>query len=80
MTTFGPRPVISEAVVMPDHRRYLAFSYNNKPRVGLDLCDDMRTNKNRVIYTLDGIRTMKKDVMLEVRDVTTLEVPACGIS
>ena len=36
--------------------------YNGKPRFGLDLGDDERPGtNNRVVLTLDGIRTLNKD-------------------
>lgn len=60
--------------VLPPKVRYIACTYNGKPRVGLELGDDSRTNKNLLVATLDGYRTFRKDAMMSVRDVTTLEV------
>lgn len=44
--------------------------YNGKPRFGLDMGDDERPGtNNRVVLTLDGIRTFDKDKMVGLRVV-----------
>lgn len=56
-----------------DYPRWIACFYNGKPRVGLDLGDDQRPGtRNRVVITLDGIRTFKTAQMFDLRDVTTI--------
>lgn len=63
----------SSCIVEPTNYRWIACVYNGKPRIGLDLGDDSRPGtNNRVVLTLDGIRTFKKDGMIGLRDVTTL--------
>lgn len=61
--------------VLADNFRYITCTYHGKPRVGLDLGDDTRPGtSNRVIITLDGIRTLKKDKMIALEDITTLVI------
>lgn len=40
----------------------LHFTYNGKPRRGIDLGNDSRPDtNNRMVFTLDGLRSFKKD-------------------
>lgn len=63
----------SSTLVEPPSNRWLQLEYNDKIRIGLDMGDDARPgSNNRVVITLDGIRTFNKDLMENVEDVTTL--------
>lgn len=48
----------------------MACVYNGKPRFGLDMGDDERPGtNNRVVLTLDGVRTFNKDKCVSWREV-----------
>lgn len=64
MTTTGP----SNSSV--DGLTWVTLVYNGKPRFGLDMGDDERPGtNNRVVLTLDGVRTFDKDKCVSWREV-----------
>lgn len=68
-TTIGPSLCLVEAPT----QRWIKCLYNGKPRIGLDMGPDPREGtNNRIIITLDGIRTLNVDKMVDVKDVTTV--------
>lgn len=61
-----------ERICIEPDVRWVACTYNGKPRLGLDLGDDERNPDNLFLFTLDGYRSLAKCNMVNERDVTTI--------
>lgn len=72
MTVLTPNNIISQATVSGPDNRWLAFFYNGKPRIALELGRDERNTDNLFCITPDGYRCFNEDSMVSVRDVTTV--------